>query len=327
MNLLALLVDVLPFALGLLVGWCARQWRKEGSVQIGSWRYPPLTGDSPPSEAPSSAAGVPDGPAGPAGRGAGGAAPPPPADDATWISAVDAVSTGQAGETAGAPGLRSGAPEPSESERRLYGELVVEMRTVSANLAQQTNQLGALRTDFKQRLESIEGAVREMERQAADAAREAERRMSTDPVVKRVDDGDALPRRTDAGGEDGRWADAGTNWISGVETHSVSMLEPGRALDSFAASSGVPVEVREGMLVLSHSLPPMAYAVPEGKNRARVFLNESVEINEFALPKWQAFFDLVRARPYATYRTVRAAEVSWDGERGAPLNPGVAEPV
>jgi hypothetical protein len=94
-------------------------------------------------------------------------------------------------------------------------------------------------------------------------------------------------------------------------------------------ASGRPVEVRDGVLVISHSLPPAAYAVPEGQGRAKVYLNDSVEINEFALPKWEAFFEMHGARPYATYRTVRPAEVSWDAaaERGSPLTMGVAEAV
>lgn len=88
-----------------------------------------------------------------------------------------------------------------------------------------------------------------------------------------------------------------------------------------------PVEVRDGVLVTSRSLPPAAYVASLGGGHGRVFLNPDVQMTEFSLPKWAAFFDLQGARPYAAYRTTRPAEVRWDeGQgRGELVSKGLAE--
>jgi hypothetical protein len=99
---------------------------------------------------------------------------------------------------------------------------------------------------------------------------------------------------------------------------------------SWAAGPGDrPVEIREGVLVASMSLPPAAYVAPDGGGRARVYLNPDAPINEFALPKWEAFFDLAGAKPYAAYRTRRPAEVRWDdvAARGELISKGTAEAI
>lgn len=90
-----------------------------------------------------------------------------------------------------------------------------------------------------------------------------------------------------------------------------------------------PVEIREGVLVVSRSLPPAAYVASLGGGHGRVFLNPDVQMTEFSLPKWAAFFDLQGARPYAAYRTTRPAEVRWDeGQgRGELISKGLAEAI
>jgi hypothetical protein len=180
------------------------------------------------------------------------------------------------------------------------GNLARKVSEFEKTLDRHAQQAQALRAEVWQRMDALE------RRQV-----EAERRASA-------------PRR-DPPPEQPRPAPSAVDY--GVETYGLPLRDLAPAANPGA--SGRPVEVRDGALVISHSLPPAAYAVPEGQGRARVFLNESVEINEFALPKWEAFFEMRGARPYATYRTVRPAEVSWDAaaERGSPLNAGVAEAV
>jgi hypothetical protein len=290
----ALVLDLLPFALGLVLGWLARQWTRDGYVEVGPWRYPPEQA-----------------------AGSGG----------ETDSQAESPAPAQPGPEPREPGLArlpASAAEEAGDEGSGHADLAREVRTLATSFEKQSTQLGALRADFKLRLENIEAALQELGRPAGNDA-VLEGRDEADGLWRR-EAADALPL-TGEDRDDGQADDGGDAWLRGVETHSVPMLDLGGPSAAPPPSSGVPVEVREGMLILSHSLPPVAYAVSEGKGLARVFLNESVEINEFALPKWQAFFEMRGARPYATYRTVRAAQVKWDGERGAPINPGVAEAV
>ena len=181
------------------------------------------------------------------------------------------------------------------------GNLTRKVSDFEKTLDRHAQQVQALRTEVRQRMDALEGRLVEAERRASAPRRDPPR-----------DQPRPAPYETE---------------VAGVETYGVPLRDLAPVANPGA--SGRPVEVRDGALVISHSLPPAAYAVPEGQGRARVFLNESVEINEFALPKWEAFFEMRGARPYATYRTVRPAEVSWDAaaERGSPLNTGVAEAV
>jgi hypothetical protein len=89
------------------------------------------------------------------------------------------------------------------------------------------------------------------------------------------------------------------------------------------------VEIRDGALVRSRSLPPAAYVSPSGAGQARVHLNPDVQMTEISLPKWEAFFDLQGGRTYTAYRTTRPAEVRWDeGEgRGELISKGLAEAI
>jgi hypothetical protein len=89
------------------------------------------------------------------------------------------------------------------------------------------------------------------------------------------------------------------------------------------------VEIRDGALVRSRSLPPAAYVSPSGAGQARVYLNPDVQMTEISLPKWEAFFDLQGGRTYTAYRTTRPAEVRWDeGEgRGELVSKGLAEAI
>jgi hypothetical protein len=209
----------------------------------------------------------------------------------------------------------------------LYTGLVNEMRRVTGALERQAEHLNALRVDFRDRLRAIENRLEERVRPASASASTP----SPGSAGIRGPEAQATARSfgelapAALGEPDGPPADA---WLHGVETRSLEPLGTAPAAMAVPAG-GRPVEVRDGVLVISHSLPPAAYAVPEGTGRARVFLNDQVEINEYALPKWEAFFEMRGARPYAMYRTLRAAEVSWDAqaERGVPGAPGIAEAV
>jgi hypothetical protein len=96
-----------------------------------------------------------------------------------------------------------------------------------------------------------------------------------------------------------------------------------------AGPADQPVEIRDGALVRSRSLPPAAYVSPSGAGQARVYLNPDVQMTEISLPKWEAFFDLQGGRTYTAYRTTRPAEVRWDeGEgRGELVSKGLAEAI
>ncbi len=184
------------------------------------------------------------------------------------------------------------------------GTLTRRVGDFEKTLDRHAQQSQSLRTDVWQRMDEMDRRLREVERRASAPA--PARDLPRDPSPP---------------------APAGAPVDYGVETYGVPLRELAPAWSP--GGDGRPVEVRDGTLVISHSLPPAAYAVPEGQGRARVFLNDSVEINEFALPKWEAFFEMRGARPYATYRTVRPAEVTWDAgaERGTPSIMGVAEAV
>jgi hypothetical protein len=95
----------------------------------------------------------------------------------------------------------------------------------------------------------------------------------------------------------------------------------------FGATGGgrVPVEIRDGAIVPSQSLPPEAWLVPQGGGRASLSLNAEVLLNTFALDRFSYFFDLGDRRE-GFYETRRPAEVAWDDgqQRGSLVAPGKA---
>ncbi len=61
---------------------------------------------------------------------------------------------------------------------------------------------------------------------------------------------------------------------------------------------------------------------------AKLYLNESVEINHVAFDQWSAFFDFRGGKPYMRYTTRRPAVVDWNEStgRGTLRDRGIAEP-
>lgn len=199
---------------------------------------------------------------------------------------------------------------------------------------QQAEQMGELRTFWANRLQSLESRI--------------EQWMRSVPGTTAPAPGDALPR-LQAASNPPPVAETGISWTERDRAQPQPQPDAwlrtvdagGYGADSLRASSSSspegawtagpgdrPVEIREGVLVASMSLPPAAYVALEA-GRARVYLNPDAPINEFALPKWEAFFDLSGARPYAAYRTRRPAEVRWDdaAARGELIAKGTAEAI
>jgi hypothetical protein len=79
----------------------------------------------------------------------------------------------------------------------------------------------------------------------------------------------------------------------------------------------IPVEVRDERIVRSSSLPPIAFLVPQGSGQAQVWLNPEAGLNEFAVDKWAAYFELRGGRANAVYDTLEPAVVGWSGEAGS----------
>jgi hypothetical protein len=192
-------------------------------------------------------------------------------------------------------GYGHGASQPGEQSALL--QAVREVRSV---LDKQVMQMGELRTFWSQRLDELDGKIGALVRaQQPGRGSEPERRPGLDQG------GAAAPY--DAGPYEGLRYESG--WSPG----------PGDQ----------PVEVRDGVLVVSRSLPPAGYLSAAGSGPARVYLNADVQLTEFSLPKWAAFFDLQGAKPYAAYRTRRPAEVTWDeaAGRGELVSKGQAEAI
>lgn len=175
-------------------------------------------------------------------------------------------------------------------------------------------------------------AWRALEQQKAQAAQiqalsrrvaAVEEKLAGMPGTEAHPDEAAPPPRDDGEGPDG--------FLEAIDSRLSGSAGPGGgAVGSWQPGPGdQPVEVRDGVLVTSRSLPPAAYVAPLGGGHGRVFLNADVPMTEYSLPKWSTFFDLQGARPYAAYRTTRPAEVRWDeGQgRGELVSRGLAEAI
>jgi hypothetical protein len=105
---------------------------------------------------------------------------------------------------------------------------------------------------------------------------------------------------------------------------------PHRAPDVAARQTGIPVELSGGWIVLSESLSaPGLLLQPEDGGRARVFINEEMDLSNIVLENWSTVFDIGTGEPFRHYRTVRPAEVDWSAaaRRGQPVSRGTLEVV
>lgn len=196
----------------------------------------------------------------------------------------------------------AGADVQQAPDHRILAQAATEMRGA---VERQAEQMEKLRTFWSQRLDAVEEKLDLLSRSAKQAAapvRDDERTAASYTVAPSAG----------SYGEDNSWLAA----IPAVPSWS-------------AGPADQAVEIRDGALVRSRSLPPAAYVSPSGAGQARVYLNADVQMTEISLPKWEAFFDLQGGRTYTAYRTTRPATVRWDeGEgRGELISKGMAEAI
>jgi hypothetical protein len=171
-------------------------------------------------------------------------------------------------------------------------------------LAQHARQMEQLRTTLSSQMQGIGEKVDALAATRTSGGQAGDQRRDAAP------DSYAAPPSVDGYGADSLWPpSAAPAWSAGPADQAV--------------------EIRDGELVRSRSLPPAAYVSPAGAGRARVYLNADVQMTEISLPKWEVFFDLQGGRTYTAYRTTRPATVRWDeGEgRGELISKGLAEAV
>ncbi|WP_420128170.1 hypothetical protein [Longimicrobium sp.] len=204
-------------------------------------------------------------------------------------------------------GHGDGSGPPPTGEQRALLNAANQLRDA---LEKQARQMEELRTFWSQKLDELNGKIGELARAQA---RRLERAPDPPPRVE-ADGGYAAPY------------DAG---MYGSESLGMQFPAPEPAWSPGPGPGDQPVEIRDGVLVVSRSLPPAGYVSVGGSGQARVYLNAEVPLTEFSLPKWAAFFDLQGARPYTAYRTRRPAEVRWDegSGRGELISKGTAEAI
>lgn len=199
---------------------------------------------------------------------------------------------------------------PAGPEQRA---LLLAANEVRNALEKQAQQMGELRTFWSRRLDELDGKIGALAAAGSASGDGADRRMDS----ARDPGGSAAPYDPATyGAESLGYPSPGSEWGIG---------EPGWS----PGPGDQPVEVRDGALVVSRSLPPAGYLSVAPSGEARVYLNADVQLTEFSLPKWAAFFDLQGAKAYAAYRTRRAAEVRWDegAGRGELVRKGLAEAI
>ena len=193
------------------------------------------------------------------------------------------------------PGSASGLGQEQSGGQQVLVQAAKEVRNA---LDQQSKQMAELRTFRARRLDELEGRL---------GARAAAQ-----------------------GGDAGGYASPHDPGLYGAESLGRVPAGGERALGEPAWSPGPgdqPVEVRDGVLVASRSLPPAGYLSVAASGEARVYLNADAPLTEFSLPKWAAFFELQGGQAYAAYRTRRPATVRWDegSGRGELVSKGLAE--
>jgi hypothetical protein len=202
-------------------------------------------------------------------------------------------------------GSGHGSGNGSDAGQKALLQAANEVRSV---LDRQGREMEALRTFWSQRLDDLDRKIGTLPRVPLQAA-------GSPPDPRTTSDFNVYGGGTYGAG------------VSGVNTPG---WQPAAESASWSPGPGdQPVEVRDGVLVVSRSLPPAGYLSAAGSGPARVYLNADVQLTEFSLPKWAAFFDLQGARPYAAYRTCRPAEVRWDEAmgRGELISKGTAEAI
>lgn len=214
------------------------------------------------------------------------------------------------------PGPAGSGPGTTQSGgQRALVQAANEVRNA---LDQQSRQMAELRTFWSRRLD-------ELDRKIGALAAVPPGRREGEPEPRAAQD-----RFSPHGGARGGYAAPYDPGTYGAESRGRVPAggEGGTGGSAWSPGPGdQPVEVRDGVLVVSRSLPPAGYLSVAASGEARVYLNAEVQLTEFSLPKWSAFFDLEGARAYAAYRTRRPAAVRWDegAGRGELISKGLAE--
>jgi hypothetical protein len=220
-------------------------------------------------------------------------------------------------------GAGGGTSAPVGDQRAL----LTAANGVREALERQTREIQELRTFWSKRLDELNGRIAELPRVPVQLPRDGPEAGSGR--------GQGLEGGGSRGGYGGGGYGGGGYGAGGAfdaEMYGAGSLGASAPLAEPAWYPGPgdqPVEVRDGALILSRSLPPPAYVSATAAGQGRVYLNADVQLSEFSLPKWAEFFELRGAKPYAAYRTLRPAVVRWEEGmgRGDLIEKGVAEAI
>jgi hypothetical protein len=169
---------------------------------------------------------------------------------------------------------------PEEAQARLASQKVEPRLTrMETEVAELRNAVGALQDGVRELADRLAGP----------------RPAGMDAVAYRD------PVRGEAGGTGDRqrldYLDHGTHMID------LGSAEPG----------GRGVDLDGGQVVLSRSLESVATLVGGADGRpARLYLNESIEIDHMAFDRWKEYFDFEGGVAYRRYRTTQPALVEWN---------------